>query len=82
MTFLLDGETRDGRHHMQVRVYYEDMARDPQSVGSACLAHLGVENRPLALGFEKSGAEQLDDAIEGFEALREKMRTWASYFDD
>jgi hypothetical protein len=21
---LLDGEIRDGRHHMQVRVYYED----------------------------------------------------------
>lgn len=21
----LDGEIRDGRHHMQVRVYYEDM---------------------------------------------------------
>src|SRR5436305_3945031 len=24
MTFPLDGEIRDGRHHMQVRVYYED----------------------------------------------------------
>jgi acyl-CoA thioester hydrolase len=24
MTFSLDGEIRDGRHHMQVRVYYED----------------------------------------------------------
>lgn len=24
MTSLLDGEIRDGRHHMQVRVYYED----------------------------------------------------------
>jgi len=21
---ILDGEIRDGRHHMQVRVYYED----------------------------------------------------------
>ena len=24
MTAVLDGEIRDGRHHMQVRVYYED----------------------------------------------------------
>ena len=24
MTPILDGEIRDGRHHMQVRVYYED----------------------------------------------------------
>jgi hypothetical protein len=24
MTFSLNGEIRDGRHHMQVRVYYED----------------------------------------------------------
>ncbi|MET4214880.1 acyl-CoA thioesterase FadM [Bradyrhizobium sp. LB14.3] len=24
MTVHLDGEIRDGRHHMQVRVYYED----------------------------------------------------------
>src|SRR5205823_8940702 len=24
MTFFLDGEIRDGRHHMAVRVYYED----------------------------------------------------------
>lgn len=24
MTAHLDGEIRDGRHHMQVRVYYED----------------------------------------------------------
>ena len=24
MTSFLDGEIRDGRHHMQVRVYYED----------------------------------------------------------
>src|SRR6266511_2636816 len=24
MTLSLDGEIRDGRHHMQVRVYYED----------------------------------------------------------
>ena len=24
MTPSLDGEIRDGRHHMQVRVYYED----------------------------------------------------------
>jgi acyl-CoA thioester hydrolase len=24
MNFALDGEIRDGRHHMQVRVYYED----------------------------------------------------------
>lgn len=24
MTISLDGEVRDGRHHMQVRVYYED----------------------------------------------------------
>jgi acyl-CoA thioester hydrolase len=24
MTSLLDGEIRDGRHHMQIRVYYED----------------------------------------------------------
>src|SRR5437660_9883123 len=24
MTFSLDGEIRDGQHHMQVRVYYED----------------------------------------------------------
>ena len=24
MTFSLDGEIRDGRHHMQIRVYYED----------------------------------------------------------
>lgn len=24
MTCMLDGEIRDGRHHMQVRVYYED----------------------------------------------------------
>ena len=24
MTFSLDGEIRDGHHHMQVRVYYED----------------------------------------------------------
>src|SRR5206468_262650 len=24
MTFFLDGEIRDGRHHMQIRVYYED----------------------------------------------------------
>ena len=24
MTSSLDGEIRDGRHHMQVRVYYED----------------------------------------------------------
>lgn len=24
MTFTLDGEIRDGRHHMQTRVYYED----------------------------------------------------------
>src|SRR5213080_1591546 len=24
MTFSLDGEIRNGRHHMQIRVYYED----------------------------------------------------------
>jgi acyl-CoA thioester hydrolase len=24
MTTFLDGEIRDGRHHMQIRVYYED----------------------------------------------------------
>src|SRR5437763_15061044 len=24
MTFSLDGEIRDGRHHMQIRVFYED----------------------------------------------------------
>lgn len=24
MNLSLDGEIRDGRHHMQVRVYYED----------------------------------------------------------
>jgi len=24
MTPSLDGEIRDGRHHMQIRVYYED----------------------------------------------------------
>lgn len=24
LTSHLDGEIRDGRHHMQVRVYYED----------------------------------------------------------
>jgi hypothetical protein len=24
MMLSLDGEIRDGRHHMQVRVYYED----------------------------------------------------------
>jgi acyl-CoA thioester hydrolase len=24
MTATLDGTTRNGRHHMQVRVYYED----------------------------------------------------------
>jgi hypothetical protein len=24
LTTHLDGEIRDGRHHMQVRVYYED----------------------------------------------------------
>ena len=24
MTFSLDGEIRDGQHHMQIRVYYED----------------------------------------------------------
>lgn len=24
MNYPLDGEIRDGRHHMQVRVYYED----------------------------------------------------------
>ncbi len=24
MNPILDGEIRDGRHHMQVRVYYED----------------------------------------------------------
>ena len=24
MTLILDGEIREGRHHMQVRVYYED----------------------------------------------------------
>ena len=23
-TTALDGEIRDGRHHMQIRVYYED----------------------------------------------------------
>lgn len=24
MTNILDGEIRDGRHYMQIRVYYED----------------------------------------------------------
>jgi len=32
VTVHLDGEIRDGRHHMQVRVYYEDTISPASSI--------------------------------------------------
>ena len=61
----LDGEIRDGRHHMQVRVYYEDTdfsgvvyhanyLRFMERARTSYLRLLGTDQRSL---FEDTGSE-------------------------
>ncbi len=44
MTSALDGIVRDGRHHMQIRVYYEDTDLH----GFPCVGNIGTR-KPLCL---------------------------------
>jgi len=63
----LDGEIRDGRHHMQIRVYYEDT-----DLGGA-LSHLAWQSRAHSpLRFEVPTAI-IGDLFPRFEVPRNGM---------
>ena len=69
MTLILDGEIREGRHHMQVRVYYEDTDFSGIVYHANCLRFMerGRTNHLRLMGAEQHALyEQAQEETPGF----------------
>ena len=77
MTFPLDGEIRDGRHHMQVRVYFEDTdaGRIVYHANYLCFMERGRTNFLRLLGTHQRGLiEETRDEAPGFAFVVRSMQ--------
>ncbi len=70
--------------HPVLRLVYEDLAARPQQVGARAASFLSLPARPepAAVLYQKTGSEDLSQAIEGFDALRAQARRWSAMFDN
>jgi LPS sulfotransferase NodH len=70
--------------HPVLRLVYEDLAARPPQVGARAASFLSLPAlpEPAAILYQKTGAEDLSQAIEGFDALRAQVRRWGAMFDN
>jgi LPS sulfotransferase NodH len=71
------------RDHPVLRIVYEDLAERPERVAARAAEFLGLSqrsNRP-SIVYQKTGAEDLSQAITGFDELRARVRWWTSFFE-
>jgi LPS sulfotransferase NodH len=69
--------------HSVLRLVYEDLAEQPQRVAARAAEFLGLPPRahPPEVKYQKTGAEDLSQALTGFDELRATVRRWASFFE-
>jgi LPS sulfotransferase NodH len=69
--------------HPVLRLVYEDLAERPQQVGARAAVFLGAPARPepAAILYQRTGADDLSHAIEGFDELRARVRRWSAFFE-
>ena len=75
MTSSLDGEIRDGRHHMQVRVYYEDTDFSGIVYHANYLRFMerGRSDMLRCIGIEQQAVMAAGD---GYYAVHDMQMTW------
>jgi LPS sulfotransferase NodH len=70
------------RDHPVLRLVYEDLAERPQRVAARAAGFLGLPalSKPPTVMYQKTGAEDLSQALKGFDDLRARARRWSSFF--
>jgi LPS sulfotransferase NodH len=71
-------------NHAVLRLVYEDLVQRPFQVAERVARFLGLCSlaKPTRLQYQKTGAENISEALTDFDALRAKLRRWASFFDE
>ena len=70
-------------NHPMIKVVYEDLARRPFRTALRVAAFLGLKYSPTAtIKYQKTGSENLSEALIDFDSLRAKFRRWSSFFDE
>jgi hypothetical protein len=71
------------RDHPMLKLIYEDLAGNPQRVAERAAEFLGLPQRltPPTVKSQKTGADDLSQALIGFDDLRAHVRRWASFFE-
>jgi LPS sulfotransferase NodH len=69
--------------HQSICAVYEELAARPEAVASrvAQFLGLGASGTSIKPTFRKTGARDLSEVIDRFDALKAKFRLWSTYFD-
>jgi LPS sulfotransferase NodH len=75
------------RGHQILELFYEDLAKDPQAVGTRALEFLGVKSsQELKVLTEKTGVDPLRSAIDNYDELKAEFQLafdrWSSFFEE